>query len=149
MRPRVGRAILGGVVGTAAMTTLMYGVAPMMGVHMDIAAMLGSMLGGWTAGLLAHLMNGTIVFPLVYALLIYRGLRGSPALRGTLFGILLWLIAQVIVMPMMGAGLFSAHAGGAIASAASLMGHIIYGGVLGAIAGRPSLGQQALSPSAA
>lgn len=136
MRPILRRAILGGVAGTAAMTMLMYVVAPMMGVHMDIAAMLGAMLGGWAAGFFAHLMNGMIVFPLVYALLIYRALRGSPALRGALFGVSLWLMAQIVVLPMMGAGFFSAHAGGALASVASLMGHIIYGGLLGSIAGR-------------
>jgi len=149
MRPNLGRAIVGGVVGTAAMTTLMYGVAPMMGLHMDIAAMLGSMLGSWGAGLTAHIMNGTIVFPLAYALLLFRALRGSPVLRGVVFGVSLWLVAQLIVLPMMGAGVFSAHAGGATASAASLMGHIIYGGLLGAIAGRPTLTREALAASAA
>jgi hypothetical protein len=143
MRPILGRAILGGVVGTAAMTMLMYVVAPMMGVHMDIAAMLGTMLGGWVAGFFAHLMNGVIVFPLLYALLIYRVLRGSPVVRGTLFGVSLWLMAQLFVLPIMGAGVFSAHAGGALASVASLMGHIIYGGLLGTIAGRPRLNREA------
>lgn len=135
MRPILGRAILGGVAGTAAMTTLMYVAAPMMGVHMDIAAMLGTMLGGWAAGFFAHLMNGVIVFPLLYALLIYRALKGSPTLRGAVFGVSLWLMAQIVVMPMMGAGFFSAHAGGVLAATASLMGHIIYGGLLGGIAG--------------
>ena len=37
------------------MTTLMYLVAPMMGLHMDIAAMLGSILGGsWAASMMMH-----------------------------------------------------------------------------------------------
>ena len=149
MKLNLGRAILGGLFGTAAMTILMYGVAPMMGVHMDIAAMLGSMLGGWTAGMIAHLMNGTIVFPLVYALVIYRFFKGSPLLRGALFGAGLWLMAQLVVLPMMGAGLFSANAGGAVAAGASLMGHLIYGSLLGSIAGRPKLGQPVLSIKAA
>ena len=52
MRPNVTRLVLGGLIGTVAMTAMMYMVAPMMGVRMDIAAMLGSMLrGSWAAGL--------------------------------------------------------------------------------------------------
>ncbi len=51
MRPRLGRAVLGGFAGTVVMTMMMYFVAPMMGVKMDIAASLGSMMGGsWSLG---------------------------------------------------------------------------------------------------
>ena len=51
MSVNFGRAALGGFVGTLVITAMMYVVAPMMGLRMDIAAMLGSMLGGsWTAG---------------------------------------------------------------------------------------------------
>ena len=128
MRPTVTRLVLGGLIGTLAMTAMMYMVAPMMGVRMDIAAMLGSMLGGsWTAGLAMHLVNGTLVFPLVYGYLLVSRLPGPPLLRG----VVLWLIAQTMVMPMMGAGLFSAAAGGTVAAIASLVGHLVYGAILG------------------
>jgi hypothetical protein len=43
--PTLSRAVLGGLVGTAAMTAMMYLAAPMMDLHMDIAAMLWSVLG--------------------------------------------------------------------------------------------------------
>jgi len=47
---------------------MMYLVGPMMGVHMDIAAMLGSMLGGsWAVGMMLHFVNGTLIFPAIYA----------------------------------------------------------------------------------
>ena len=46
MRPNIGRAIVGGLAGTVAITMMMYFVSPMMGVKMDIAASLGTMLGG-------------------------------------------------------------------------------------------------------
>jgi len=39
MRPSLGRAILGGFVGTPAMSFLMYTVAPLIGVRVDIAEM--------------------------------------------------------------------------------------------------------------
>src|SRR5712692_11697701 len=100
--------MLGGFVGTLAMTALMYIAAPIMGVKMDIAQMLGSMLGNnWWAGMMMHLVNGTIIFPMIYAYLIYQWLPGGSTLKGTTWGIVLWVLAQAVVMPMMGGGLFS------------------------------------------
>jgi uncharacterized protein DUF6789 len=140
MRPQVTRLVFGGLTGTLAMTAMMYGVAPMMGVRMDIAALLGSMLGGsWTAGLVAHLMNGIVIFPLAFGYVVATRLPGPPVLRGALWGTLLWLIAQTMVMPMMGAGLFSAAAGGMVAAVASLAGHLVYGSILGVVSGGTDL----------
>jgi hypothetical protein len=136
--PTFARASLGGFIGTVAMTAMMYIVAPMMGLHMDIAAMLGSMLGGrWTAGMAMHFINGTVIFPAIYAYGLYAYLPGSPAIRGTIWGVVLWLLAQTMVMPMMGGGFFSAAMGGMMAAGGSLVGHIVYGGLLGVIASSP------------
>jgi len=137
MNPNTTRAIAGGFVGTAVMTMMMYYVAPMMmGLEMDIAAMLGSMLGGsWGAGLAMHFTLGTLVFPLVYARALFGMLPGTPVVRGAVWGFVLFLMAQVIVMPMMGGGFFSANMGGMTAVAGSLMGHLVYGALLGGIGG--------------
>jgi len=136
MRPNLVRSIVGGVVGTAVMTAMMYVVAPMMGLHMDIAQMLGSMLGNnWAAGMMMHIVNGAIIFPLIYVYLLYGWLPGGPIMKGTTWGVMLWLLAQVMVMPMMGAGFFSMAMGGMMAAAGSLIGHLLYGSILGAIAG--------------
>lgn len=138
MHPNIGRSMLGGLVGTAMMTLMMYFVAPMMGLNMDIAAMLGSMLGGsWAAGMAMHFVNGTVIFPLIYAYVLYGFLPGSPAVKGAAWGVVLWLLAQAVVMPMMGGGFFSMAMGGMMAVMGSLMGHLLYGGLLGAIAGGP------------
>ncbi len=138
--PTFARAALGGFVGTLAMTAMMYLLAPMMGLHMDIAAMLGSMLGGsWTAGLMMHVVNGSVIFPAIYAYALYARLPGSPAIRGTVWGVALWLIAQTAVMPMMGAGVFSSAMGGMMAAMGSLIGHVLYGSLLGVIASVPEL----------
>src|SRR5215831_6157176 len=109
MKPNLTKTIAGGLAGTVAMTLMMRFVAPMMLGHpMDIAAMLANMMGGiWAVGMAAHLMNGVVVFPLVYALLAFRFLPGPPVLRGALWGAVLWLVAEVMVMPMAGAGFFS------------------------------------------
>jgi hypothetical protein len=117
------------------MTAMMYIVAAMMGLHMDIAAMLGSMLGGsWAAGLMMHFVNGAVIFPAIYVLGLYARLPGSPMVRGTVWGVTLWLVAQTVVMPMMGAGLFSSAMGGVMAAMGSLIGHVLYGSLLGVIA---------------
>ena len=124
MKTNLSKSVFGGLAGTAVLTMMMYFVAPMMLGHpMDIAAMLGSMMGNnWALGMAAHWMNGVVIFPLIYAFLIYKLLPGSPVVRGAIWGLVLWLIAQVMVMPMMGAGFFSSGAGGMMAVVASLMG---------------------------
>jgi len=138
MTSNTARTVVGGLAGTLVMTGMLYGVAPMMGVHMDIAAMLGSVLGGsWLAGLVMHVMNGAIIFPLIFGLFVQQWLPGSPTVRGVAFGLGLWLVSQVMVMPMMGAGFFSANAGGAMAALGSFVAHALYGGVLGAVSGTP------------
>jgi uncharacterized membrane protein YagU involved in acid resistance len=110
----------------------------MMGLRMDIAAMLGSMLGGsWIAGLTMHFVNGSVIFPAIYVYALYAHLPGSPAVRGTIWGVALWLVAQTVVMPMMGAGLFSSAMGGMMAAMGSLIGHLLYGSLLGIIASAP------------
>ena len=130
MKPNPSMAFLGALIGTPAMTVAMYMVAPIMGVRMDIVAILAEMLG-WRMGILVHVLNGIIIFPAVFAFLFCRFLPGSTAAKGVAFGVGLWLTSQLVVMPIIGAGLFSSHAGGMRAVAASLFGHVVYGGFLG------------------
>jgi hypothetical protein len=132
--PKLPWTFLGGFIGTVAITMMMYLMAPMMlGQPMDVAKMLGSMLGdNWGAGMVMHFVNGTVIFPLVYAFLLYGILPGSPAVKGITWGVGLWLLSQVVVMPMMGAGFFS---GSVMAAMGSLIGHFAYGLLLGWIAG--------------
>ena len=138
MRPTVTRSIAGGIAGTAVMTFMLYVVAPMMGIHMDIAQMLGSMLGNsWSAGLIMHFVNGAVIFPTVFATVLYNRLPGAPILKGTVWGATLWFLAQAVVMPMMGAGFFSLAMGGIMPAMGSLIGHLLYGGILGAATANP------------
>ncbi|WP_340122525.1 DUF6789 family protein [Methylobacter svalbardensis] len=137
MNPNIIKAILGGIVGTLMMSLMMRFAAPMMvGQPMDIAAMLGNMMGGvYALGMAAHIMLGVLVFPLIYALLVFRLLPGGPLIKGMPWGLILWLIAETMVMPMAGAGFFMSEIGGIKAVMAALMGHLVYGGLLGVIAG--------------
>ena len=136
MQVNLKNAVIGGAAGTVVMTAMTLYVAPMMtGMPMDIAAMLSGMLGGsYALGWLAHIMMGVVVFPLIYALAVVNFLPGSGLWRGLLFGIGLWVAAVLVVMPMAGAGFLMANIGGMMAVMASLLGHLVYGGLLGAIA---------------
>jgi uncharacterized membrane protein YagU involved in acid resistance len=138
-RPNLSVVFVGGLLGTPAMTVLMYVLAPVFGVNMDIVSMLGEMLGGWRMGMLVHILNGAVIFPVVFVFLLYRMLPGSPITKGMIFGALLWLTSEVLVMPLMGAGFFSTHIGGLKAAGASLLGHLVYGWALGLF---PTLAQE-------
>lgn len=138
MNPNIVKAILGGIAGTLMMSLMMSFVAPMMvGQPMDIAAMLANMMkNNYGMGLTVHIMLGVLVFPLVYAFVVFRFLPGTPLIKGLTWGFILWLIAETMIMPMAGAGFFMSEIGGMKAVMAALMGHLVYGGLLGVIAGR-------------
>ena len=138
MRPSPTRAMAGGLAGTVLMALMMRFLAPMMIGHpMVIAEMLGKMMGNrWALGMLAHVTNGIIVFPFIYTFFVYEKIRGARVARGIVWGIILWFMGELVVMPMAGAGLFSANIGGMKTVIAALMGHVVYGSTLGAIAGK-------------
>jgi uncharacterized membrane protein YagU involved in acid resistance len=131
-RPNWTRAIVGGLAATAVMTALML-VAPAMGLPpMNIGAMLGSVMGGSLfLGWMAHFVIGTML-AVIYAAGFATRLPGPGVVRGALYGLAPWIVAQLVVMPMMGAGPFGGSFGAAFGS---LMGHLVYGAVLGGIYG--------------
>ena len=124
MQPVITRAIKGGLIGTLVMTVVgLYG-APMMGIPaVNPADMLASKMGGITAlGWMGHLMIG-VVLAVAYTKIFLTRLPGPPIARGAIFSLFPWLMAQVIVMPMMGMPLFS----GSVAMAGgSPIGHPIW-----------------------
>jgi uncharacterized membrane protein YagU involved in acid resistance len=126
------RAIVGGLAATAVMTVLML-MAPAMGLPpMNIGAMLGSVMGGSLfLGWMAHFVIGTML-AVIYAAVFTTRLPGPGFVRGALYGLAPWIVAQLVVMPMMGAGPFGGSFG---AGFGSLVGHLVYGAVLGGIYG--------------
>jgi len=139
------RAILGGFVGTLVITVLLY-AAPLVGApKMDIAALLASLFGHgapammsrwWWAGMGWHFVNGTVIFSLIYSYFVYGWLPGDNWLRGMIWGLVLWVAMEMVLMPMTGSGVFSDHATYAFARVlGSLIVNAIYGALLGRIAG--------------
>jgi uncharacterized membrane protein YagU involved in acid resistance len=145
MRINWKRAAIAGLIGTAVMTAAGIFVAPVMGLPaMNPAAMLAPQMGGvLLLGWVAHFMIGTIL-ALIYAA-VASYIPGAPAARGALYGVAPFLLAQIVVMPMMGMPVFSGSAGMALGS---LFGHIVYGGVLGAIYGAFSPSRELAQPRA-
>lgn len=136
-KPNVRRAVLAGIVGTAIMTMVML-MGPAMGMpEMNIGQMLGDFMGvPVAAGWFGHFMIGTVL-ALIYALVFSGILPGKPALKGALYGLFPWVLAQVAVNPMMGAGIFALNTPAPLMMVmGSLMGHLVYGIVVGAVYGR-------------
>ena len=139
MTPNVGKAIAGGFVGTILLTLMMRFVAPVMtGQRIDMPGKLGEMTGmGPIAGMIMHLLIGSVIFGLVYAFVFFRFLPGAPWLKGVLSGVIFWLGLQIVMMPMIGGGFFSSQMGGVKIVVAALIAHLVYGAALGGIAGGP------------
>ena len=115
---------------------------------MDIVAKLGEMTHtGVAGGLFIHFLNGTVMFPLLYVYLLYRWLPGAPWQKGLLWGVILWLGVETVMMPMMGGGIFSMEMGGMKAVMAAFIGHLVYGAVLGAVAGAPAVAKAVNAPA--
>ena len=139
-KPNLAKALLAGVVGTIAMTMLTY-IAPMMGMpEMNIPQMLSGFMGvPIVAGWLAHFMVGS-VFAVLFAYIFAPRFPGSPVVKGAVYGLIPWFLAQIMVNPIMGAGVFALSTPAPMLMVVgSLMGHVVYGGVLGAVYGSSGL----------
>ena len=143
MKPNIGKAILGGFVGTVLLTLMTQFVAPMMtGQKMDMAAKLGDMTGsGRFMGMMMHFFIGSVVFALIYVFVLFRFLPGTPWIKGLICGVIFWLGLEIAMMPMIGGGFFSSQSGGMKVVVAALMAHLVYGAALGGISGAPAAKQ--------
>jgi uncharacterized membrane protein YagU involved in acid resistance len=129
------KAILGGFVGTFVFTLMGMYLAPIiLGHAMDTAAMLAPVFGGsYVFGTLVHFTLGSIIFPVAYLVVAFHRVPGPAIFRGMFWGVALWAVAMVVVVPMMGHPFFM----GAVPPAMmSLAGHIVYGFFLGLITGK-------------
>lgn len=126
--------LVAGFVATVVLSAMMV-AKTMMGVmpELDVVAMLSAMmeapaLMGWVG----HFMIGTLAWGGGFAV-VYRIIPGSgTVMKGILFGVAAWLGMMVMVMPMAGAGLFG-MAFGIMAPMMTLVLHIVFGAVLGAV----------------
>ena len=132
----VARAAVAGLLGTAAMTALLL-IEPSIGLpKIAMGQVLSSSLGLTTAhlpigpavGWVLHFVIG-IVLALIYGGAFDDRLPGGSVLRGMLYGCLVFVVAQVVFMPLVGGGFFSR--GDLALITGSLLGHLLYGAVVG------------------
>jgi uncharacterized membrane protein YagU involved in acid resistance len=135
------RAALAGVIGTLAMTLLFF-IEPLLGLpRMAEGGILSTVMSatvahlpvGFAGGWVIHFAVG-IGLALIYAAVAAKRLPGTPVLRGAVYGALVFLGAQVVLMPLVGTGIFSDWQPARLLG--SLAGHLVYGGVVGWYYGR-------------
>jgi hypothetical protein len=135
--PYILRGLVAGFVATFVLSMLMF-VKQMMGVMPELnpIAMIVSMLGvtSVSVGWVMHFMIGTVMWGILFSLLRSR-IPSGDTLSGIWFGVGAWVLMMVVVMPMAGAGLFGLNIG-VMAPVMTLMLHIIFGAVLGAVYGK-------------
>ena len=139
----ITRAVAAGLIGTAAMTALLL-VEPSIGLpEIAIGQILSTALAlapayltvGPAAGWCLDFLAG-VAFALVYAGVFERRLPGGAVFRGALYGSIVFVMAQLVFTPLVGGGVFSR--GNLQMLAGSLLGHLVYGAVVGWIYGLPS-----------
>jgi uncharacterized membrane protein YagU involved in acid resistance len=147
------RAVAAGVIATAVMTSLLL-VEPSIGLpRIAIGVILSSVMSavsshaaigafwGWVLDVLLG-----IVFALVYAGYLVKRLPGGAFVRGLLFGCMVFVLAQLVFAPMTGTGVFSN--GDLELLAGGLLGHLVFGGVLGYVYGEGDAPSPQLAPQA-
>jgi hypothetical protein len=136
----VARAAVAGLIGTAAMTALLL-VEPSVGLpKIAMGQVLSSSLGFTTAhlaigpavGWALHFVIGMLL-AVIYAAAFDARLPGGAVGRGMLYGVGVFVVAQVVFMPLVGGGFFSR--GDLELIIGSLLGHLLYGGVVGYVYG--------------
>jgi hypothetical protein len=135
---QLSKAIVAGIIGTIAMTLFML-IGNMMGLQMNVPKMLASMFGGnLIIGWAMHFMIGTTL-AIGYEYYFTTKIKiENTLLRGAVYGTIPWLMAQLVVMPMMSKmngmgfvdGLFS---GSMFLAGVSLMAHFVFGAVVGTV----------------
>ena len=134
MKTKISQGIIAGILGTAAMTVVMF-MAPMMGIpKMNAAEMLSMMTGtpvitGW----IIHFIIGTI-FAMAYSFIFMDIVKriNNKVLKGTIFSLSVFVFAQ-IAMAIMGAmmgGMPPMEGSMILMLLGSILGHIIYGVVV-------------------
>lgn len=131
--------MLAGLAATVVLSMLMVAKG-MMGLmpDVDVIHMLAKQMGSGPAmGWVAHFMIGVVGYGIAYALVFSKLPFGGHALRGLTLGVAGWLAMMVMLMPMMGAGLFGLQMpSGVMVPVATLMLHVIFGLVLGLVFGK-------------
>ena len=97
----------------------------------------GEKPGAWLVGIVFHLVD-SVLLALLYAVVVYPRIAHGNVVAGLaaglVYGVVLWIVlAMLVVMPLMGSGPFARRTGSVKPAAASLLLHLVYGAILGAV----------------
>lgn len=139
---KVMQLLFAGFVGTAVMTFVAY-LLRIAGVPSpSFPALFGAIINGqnipyaftfaWIVGLTWHFINGSLIFPFVGDYLADRKvLPQRKWIKGIVFGIIVWLFHELLVVPAAGLGIFwNVLDSNAIVSLCSFLAFVIYGAAL-------------------
>lgn len=142
METNMGKGVLAGFIATVVLSAVML-LKGMMGMmpEMNAIKMLTAMAHGFMntpavpiVGWLLHFVIGSVVWGMLFAVLIRHIPGRSSTVKGLVFGTAAWLLMMIMVMPLAGAGLFGLQLGMG-APVATLVLHWVFGAVLGAVYG--------------
>ena len=149
------KAVLAGIIGAAGWELVVRALI-LLGVPLgDLVRLLGTMVAGnapplvwWPAGLVLHASVGA-VWAVFYAYFFWSTFDWSPPLQGLVFSFIPIVLAGLIMLPQLALmhplvlrgemprpGLFSFGIGWG-GAAAIVLGHLIYGVVMGSLYTRP------------
>ncbi len=131
MNINIKAGVISGFVATVVLSLVMVmkakmGVMPELNAIKMLADMMGAPLFmGWVA----HFMIGTVVWGVLFALLVNK-FPGKVMTSAIIFSMGAWVMMMIGPMPMAGEGMFGLKLG-MMAPVATLMLHIIFGIALG------------------
>ena len=96
----------------------------------SLIAMLSKIAGGTLSAWADHFIIGALVWGLVFPGLVSLLPNVPYWLNGLIFGVFAWLMAMVLFLPFVGAGLFGMKVG-VVIPVIQLVQHLIYGIALG------------------
>ncbi len=125
MNNKISKTVLGGIVGTAIMTIIIF-IAPMMGMpKMSPPKLLAGMMNmSIIVGWIMHFIIG-IIFAAVYTFLLASKIKTSNLyVKGAVFGIIVFIFAQIV---MAATGAPKPEGSMMMLAVGSIIGHVIYG----------------------
>lgn len=132
----IGKGFVAGLVANLVLSALMV-MKSAMGLmpELDVIGMLGGMMNTTRAvAWLVHFAVGIVIYGGAIALLA-GSLPGGATGSGVTLGVIGWLIMMIVIMPMVGQGLFGMGLG-VMAPVMTLVLHLIFGAVLGSTFGK-------------
>jgi hypothetical protein len=139
MTVELPRLLLAGFLGALATKALGWGLLPVLSGWRKVS--LGHLAATKLVGFysdrrtmlttLTHFVT-SLLLALVYGIAFHPLVSGAPWLVGASFGVLIWLVVMLVVMPIHGEGFFGRRVGAWLAPT-SLIVRVVYGVILGAV----------------